>query len=112
MGKSQEWKLALDQYIRQGDSRLAEKSAAWQTAIGLQDVDGLKISEYLLKIAKEHIEGRIDMNAAKTSWNYWERKYFSFHLHFISTFINVYLQGYSCMQGGCAATISQKMSGF
>ena len=66
MGKSQEWKLALDQYIRQGDSRLAEKSAAWQTAIGLQDVDGLKISEYLLKIAKEHIEGRIDMNAAKT----------------------------------------------
>lgn len=66
MGKSQEWKFALDQYIRQGDSRLAEKSAAWQTAIGLQDVDGLKISEYLLKIAKEHIEGRIDMNAAKT----------------------------------------------
>ena len=62
MGKSQEWKLALDQYIRQGDSGLAEKSAAWQTAIGLQDVDGLKISEYLLKIAKEHIEGRIDMN--------------------------------------------------
>lgn len=66
MGKSQEWKLALDQYIRQGDPGLAEKSAAWQTAIGLQDVDGLKISEYLLKIAKEHIEGRIDMNAAKT----------------------------------------------
>ena len=66
MGKSQEWKLALDQYIRQGDSGLAEKSAAWQTAIGLQDVDGLKISEYLLKIAKGHIEGRIDMNAAKT----------------------------------------------
>ena len=66
MGKSQEWKLALDQYIRQGDPGLAEKSAAWQTAIGLQDVDGLKISEYLLKIAKEHIEGRIDINAAKT----------------------------------------------
>lgn len=75
MGKSQEWKLALDQYIRQGDSGMAEKSAAWQTAIGLQDVDGLKISEYLLKIAKEHIEGRIDMNAAKTRiQTYYEKR--------------------------------------
>ena len=75
MGKSQEWKLALDQYIRQGDPGLAEKSAAWQIAIGLQDVDGLKISEYLLKIAKEHIEGRIDMNAAKTRiQTYYEKR--------------------------------------
>ena len=65
MGKPQEWKIDLDEYIRQGEPGQAEKSAAWQTAIGLQDVDGLKTSGYLLETAKEHIEGSIDMNAAK-----------------------------------------------
>ena len=58
--------MDFEEYIRQGEPQKREKGYAWQTAIGLQDVDGLKISEYLLKIAKEHIEGRIDMNAAKT----------------------------------------------
>lgn len=65
MGKPQDWKLDLDEYIRQGEPGQAEKSAAWQTAIGLQDVDGLKTSGYLLETAKEHIEGSIDMNVAK-----------------------------------------------
>lgn len=59
------WKTELEEYIRQGEPSKAEKSAAWQTAIGLQAVDGLKTSEYLLETAKEHIEGGIDMPAAK-----------------------------------------------
>ena len=61
-------KIDLDEYIRQGEPGQAEKSAAWQTAIGLQDVDGLKTSGYLLETAKEHIEGSIDMNAAKNEF--------------------------------------------
>lgn len=36
-----------DKYIRQGESEKAEKARIWQTAIGLQDVDGLKTSEYI-----------------------------------------------------------------
>lgn len=55
------WKLDLEEYIRQGEPDQAGRSAAWKTAIGLQDVDGLKTSEYLLETAKEHIEGKIDI---------------------------------------------------
>lgn len=36
-----------------------EKADTWQTAIGLQDVDGLKVSPYLLDTARQHIKGEI-----------------------------------------------------
>lgn len=65
MEKYDEWKSELDEYIRQGEPGRSEKSAAWQTAIGLQDVDGLQISPYLLETAKEHIEGNISISAAQ-----------------------------------------------
>lgn len=65
MSDKRDWKLELEEYILQGEPDRAEKSAAWRAAIGLQDVDGLKTSEYLLETAKEHIEGNIDMSAAQ-----------------------------------------------
>ena len=75
MADQQNWKLDLETYIRQGEPSQAEKSVAWQTAIGLQDVDGLKTSEYLLETAKEHIEGNIDMPAArKRIQSYYEER--------------------------------------
>ena len=40
------WNLELNEYIRQGEPDKVEKSNAWKTAIGLQDVDGLKPSKY------------------------------------------------------------------
>lgn len=52
------WQTDLEEYIRQGEPEQSEKSIAWKTAIGLQDVDGLKTSEYLLETAKKHIEGK------------------------------------------------------
>ena len=60
-----QWQITLNEYIKQGEPDQADKSAAWQTAIGLQDVDGLKTSEYLLETAKDHIEGKIDISSAK-----------------------------------------------
>ena len=57
MPEQDRWQLELSEYIRQGEPERAEKSAAWQTAIGLQAVDGLKTSTYLLETAKTHIEG-------------------------------------------------------
>ena len=39
----------FEEYIRQGEPGRSAKAAAWQTAIGLQDVDGLQPSEYLGK---------------------------------------------------------------
>ncbi len=55
----------FDKYIRQGEPDSREKAQAWQTAIGLQDVDGLKPSEYLLQTAGKHIEGKITIDEAK-----------------------------------------------
>ena len=56
------WELELNEYIRQGEPDKVDKSNAWKTAIGLQDVDGLKPSDYLIETAKEHIEGKISIN--------------------------------------------------
>lgn len=55
----------FEEYIRQGEPRKLEKSYAWQTAIGLQEVDGLKPSEYLIQTAYRHIEGDITIDEAK-----------------------------------------------
>ena len=58
----QNWQFELEEYIRQGEPDRAEKSEAWQTAIGLQAVDGLNTSAYLLNTAKDHIEGKITID--------------------------------------------------
>ena len=55
----------LDEYIRQGEPQQRERSEAWKVAIGLQQVDRLQTSEYLLDTAKRHIEGYISISEAK-----------------------------------------------
>ena len=55
----------LDEYIRQGEPQQRERSEAWKVAIGLQQVDRLQTSEYLLDTAKRHIEGDISIVEAK-----------------------------------------------
>ena len=52
----------FDQYIHETEPGRKEKARAWQTAIGLQDVDGLKVSEYLIENARKHIEGEITID--------------------------------------------------
>jgi len=70
-----DWKLALEEYIRQGEPGKIDKSNAWKTAIGLQDVDGLKTSDYLLETAREHIEGKITITEAdKRIHSYYEER--------------------------------------
>ena len=55
MPDNEKWQIDLEEYIKQAEPDKKEKSCAWKTAIGLQDVDGLKTSDYLLQTAKEHI---------------------------------------------------------
>ena len=55
----------FDEYIKGGKPSQKEKSLAWKTAIGLQDVDGLKASEYLIETAKQNIEGDITIAQVK-----------------------------------------------
>ena len=57
--------LDFDEYIRQGEPDKKEKASIWQTAIGLQAVDGLKTSDYLKETARKHIEGDIDIDQAR-----------------------------------------------
>ena len=56
----------FDKYIRQGEPLQAEKARIWATAIGLQDVDGLKPSGYLKETAQRHIEGDISIAAVRS----------------------------------------------
>ena len=75
MSEDMRWQFELEEYIRQGEPDRIEKSEAWQTAIGLQAVDGLKTSEYLLDTAKEHIEGKINIDEAqKRIQSYYESR--------------------------------------
>lgn len=52
------------EYIKESDPDKRDKSYAWHTAIGLQAVDGLKTSEYLVKTAVRNIEGEITFEEA------------------------------------------------
>lgn len=75
MSKEKSWMFELEEYIRQGEPEQIEKSEAWQTAIGLQDVDGLKTSDYLRDTAIEHIEGNISITEAqKRIQDYYEER--------------------------------------
>lgn len=55
----------LDEYIRQGEPEQRERGEAWRVAIGLQQVDGLTTSDYLLDTARQHIDGEISIREAK-----------------------------------------------
>lgn len=50
----------FEEYIRHKEPDKAEKGYAWQTAIGLQAVDGIQTSDYLKETAIRNIEGEID----------------------------------------------------
>lgn len=54
--------LEFEQYIRATESESKERAELWQTAIGLQKVDGLSVSDYLIETAKKHIEGEVSID--------------------------------------------------
>ena len=54
------------EYIRESEPNKREKGYAWQTAIGLQAVDGLKTSKYLIDTAIRNIEGDISIDEANS----------------------------------------------
>lgn len=63
------------EYIITEEPKKEDKEYAWNTAIGLQMVDGLKASDYLCEIAKKNINGEITMQNAKELINsYYEEK--------------------------------------
>lgn len=54
------------EYIKESEPDKRDKGYAWHTAIGLQAVDGLKTSDYLVRTAVRNIEGEISFEEANT----------------------------------------------
>ena len=54
--------IDFEAYERVAEPHKRERVSAWRTAIGLQDVDGLRVSEYLKETAVRHIEGDITID--------------------------------------------------
>ncbi len=65
----------FDEYLIQGEPNKAEKAKAWKTAIGLQQVDGLKPSDYLIATARQNIEGDITIAEVKTQLDAYYRQH-------------------------------------
>ena len=59
------FEIDFEEYIRHTDASKKDKTLAWSTAIGLQQVDGLKPSSYLYETAKKNIEGELSFDEAK-----------------------------------------------
>ncbi len=68
------------EYLRESEPDKAHKSYVWSTAIGLQAVDGLKPSKYLVDAAIQNIEGKITM-----------KRLSSFQIWFKQILLNQYL---------------------
>ena len=63
------------EYLRESEPDKAHKGYAWSTAIGLQAVDGLKPSKYLIETAIQNIEGKITMKEVQSLIDsYYEEK--------------------------------------
>ena len=63
------------EYLKESEPGKAYKSYAWSTAIGLQAVDGLKPSKYLIDTAIQNIEGKITIKEAQNLIkSYYEEK--------------------------------------
>ena len=56
---------SFDEYLRQGEPTQQEAASNWKTAIGLQAVDGLQPSAYLIDVAKRNIEGKISLDESR-----------------------------------------------
>lgn len=62
MSDNKEQNIDFEAYEHASEPHKYEKASAWRTAIGLQDVDGLRVSDYLRETAVRHIEGDITID--------------------------------------------------
>ena len=54
----------FNEYLKQVEPSKQEVANNWKVAIGLQAVDNLQVSEFLLDIAKRNIDGEITIDEA------------------------------------------------
>lgn len=75
------------EYLKESEPDKVSKGYAWSTAIGLQDVDGLKPSKYLIATAIQNIEGEITLKEAQNLIDsYYEQR----HEHLPNEYISIH----------------------
>ena len=69
----------FDEYMNHPDKDVRDRANNWGSAIGLQNVDGLSVSEFLIQLARQQIEGKITIEEVTQRLNehYKYRKLYS-----------------------------------
>ena len=69
----------FEEYKNHPDKAVRERVNNWSAAIGVQNVDGLSVSEFLIQLARQQIEGKITMDEVTQRLNehYKHRKLYS-----------------------------------
>ena len=69
----------FEEYKNHPDKAVRERANNWGAAIGLQNVDGLSVSEFLIQLARQQIEGKITIEEVTQRLNehYKHRKLYS-----------------------------------
>ena len=57
--------VLFEKYKNHPDESIRERANNWAIVIGLQRVDGLNVSDFLIQVARQEIEGKITMNKAQ-----------------------------------------------
>ena len=55
----------FEEYKNHPNESVRERANKWAIAIGLQRVDSLNVSDFLIQVARLEIEGKITMDEAK-----------------------------------------------
>ena len=55
----------FEEYKNHPDESVRERATNWTIAIGLQCVDGLNVSDFLIQVARQEIERKITMDKAQ-----------------------------------------------
>ena len=59
----------FEEYKNHPDKSVRERATKWAIVIGLQRVDELNVSEFLIHVARQEIEGKITMDEAQALIN-------------------------------------------
>ena len=67
-------KNLFEEYLHSSDPEVRRRADNWGVGIGLQDVDGLSVSPYLIELAKLNIEGKITMDEVQARLDAYYKK--------------------------------------
>lgn len=81
----------FEEYLNSEDLEKRERAKLWRTSIGLQDVDNLRVSNFLIETARKHIEGEISMDEVGRSIDeYYKRSNINYRIALLKTMQLVY----------------------